>query len=138
MRSYKKLITLPTFDERFKYLMLKGHVGEETFGIERYLNQKFYRSKEWKQIRRDVIVRDDGCDLAIDGEQIGGMIFIHHINPITIDDIKKGSKKVFDLNNLVCVSKKTHEAIHYGNEDYIYYTKPVVRKPNDTCPWKGE
>ena len=116
--------------------MLKGSIGEETFGFDRYLNQVFYRSAEWKRIRREVIIRDNGCDLGLDDCKIFGRVLIHHMNPITIEDIERRNKDILDPEFLICVSKNTHNAIHYGNEDILYSRRPVVRTPNDTCPWK--
>lgn len=124
-----------TFDERFEYLRLKGLVGKETFGYSRYLNQVLYRSPEWKTIRQQVIMRDNGCDLAMDGYEVFGKILVHHINPITLQDIEERNPKVFDLNNLITVSFMTHQAIHYGSKDLLLLD-PVERKPNDQCPWR--
>ena len=136
MKSYSKLIKLPTFEERFDYLKLSNGVGIETFGAERYLNQTIYWSAEWKRVRRDVIIRDNGCDLGIEDRPIQKGVFVHHINPITVEDIIKRSKKVFDMNNLITVSFDTHQAIHYGNKDQLIPSMPIERKPNDQCPWK--
>lgn len=136
MRTYDELITLKTFDERFKYLLLSGVVGEETFGFDRYLNQKFYTSYEWKRIRREVIVRDEGCEMGLKDYPINGKILIHHMNPITVKDIKMQSKDILNPNFLVCVSKRLHNAIHYGDESVLLFNEPVVRTANDTCPWK--
>lgn len=135
IRTYSELITLPTFEERFKYLQLNGEVGIETFGFNRYLNQKLYRSQQWKRVRDLVIVRDNGCDLACEGYEIHGRILIHHINPITIDDILKENPIVFDPENLITTVHNTHNAIHYGDENLLM-TGPIVRRANDTCPWK--
>lgn len=135
MKTYNKCIKLPTFDERFEYLQLKGLVGEETFGYTRYLNQILYRSPEWKQLRQHVIMRDNGCDLAMDGYEIFGKILVHHINPITLKDIEERNPKVYDMNNLITVSFMTHQAIHYGSKDLLLLD-PVERKPNDQCPWR--
>ena len=137
MKSYTELITLPTIDQRFEYLKCPGVVGEDTFGGYRYLNQRFYTSPEWKQFRRYIILRDNGCDMAFPGEEIGGKIIIHHLNPITIDDIIKRSPRVLDPDNAVCVSELTHKMIHYGEaENYLKATQFTPRSPNDTCPWK--
>lgn len=134
-RSYKELIKLPTFEERLKYCMLDGAVGKSTFGYERYLNQQFYRSKEWKSIRRDVILRDEGCDLADSNYPIVGHIYVHHLNPISKEDILNGSSSLLDPENLITVSYDTHQAITYGTMNPV--PKPLVtRKLNDTCPWK--
>lgn len=135
MKTYNKCIKLSTFDERFEYLQLKGLVGEETFGYTRYLNQILYRSPEWKQLRQHVIMRDNGCDLAMDGYEIFGKILVHHINPITLKDIEERNPKVYDMNNLITVSFMTHQAIHYGSKDLLLLD-PVERKPNDQCPWR--
>ena len=138
IKRYSELITIPTFEERFRYLKLSGYVGEETFGSDRYLNQQFYRSDEWRAIRDYVIVRDDGCDIGIEGRQIIGNIIVHHMNPITKDDILNRTKYLLDPEYLICTIKNTHDAIHYGDEN-ILIKDPVIRKPNDTCPWrKGE
>ena len=135
IRSYSELILLPTFEERFKYLQLNGRVGDDTFGFDRYINQKFYRSAEWKRIRDYIIIRDNGCDLAVDGYEIHGRILIHHINPITISDIKFSTEYLMNPEYLICVTHNTHNAIHYGDEKQII-TGPIVRTKNDTCPWK--
>ena len=136
-RSYSELITIKDYLERFEYLKLNGRVGEETFGYERYLNQTLYRSEEWKRFRRDIILRDNGCDLACEGFEIYGKIMIHHINPITVDDVVRRSKKVFDPDNVICCSMNTHNAIHYGDSGLLL-TGPIIRTPNDTCPWRKE
>lgn len=135
IKTYSELIILPTFEERFEYLQLKGTVGQETFGFDRYLNQILYNSKEWKHLRNEIIVRDNGCDLAFEGFEIHGRILIHHINPITIDDVIKRREIVFDPENLICVTHNTHNAIHYGDKSLLI-TGPVDRRANDTCPWK--
>ena len=133
--AYSKLIELPTFAERFDYLALNGVVGETTFGGSRYLNQLFYNSKEWKEVRDIVIMRDEGCDLGCLDRPITGTIYIHHINPIRKEDILARSWKVLDPENLICVSFNTHQAIHYGDRS-ILIPDLVERYPNDTCPWK--
>ena len=135
IRTYSELILLPTFEERFKYLQLNGRVGDDTFGFDRYINQKFYRSAECKRIRDYIIIRDNGCDLAVDGYEIHGRILIHHINPITISDIKFSTEYLMNPDYLICVTHSTHNAIHYGDEKQII-TGPIVRTKNDTCPWK--
>ena len=135
IRTYSELITLPTFEERFKYLQLGGKVGEDTFGHDRYLNQMFYTSDEWRQIRRDVIVRDNGCDLGIQDREIHGLIIIHHMNPITIEDIINRSEFLLNPEYLISTVKNTHDAIHFSDER-ILITDPIERRPNDTCPWK--
>ena len=134
-RSYSQMIILPTFQERFEYLKLDGIVGEDTFGYDRYLNQNFYHSPEWKRIRDQVIVRDNGCDLGIDGYYIRGKIYIHHMNPISARDLLFHSDLALDPEYLICVSKDTHNAIHYGDASKLQ-REPIIRKPNDTCPWK--
>lgn len=135
LRTYKELQQLQTFDERFAYLQLRGHIGKETFGYDRYLNQQFYRSKEWKDVRRKVILRDHGCDLGIMDRTITGRIYIHHMNPITREDLINGSDLVLNPNYLICVSSMTHEAIHYGDKDLLI-SDYVERSPYDTCPWR--
>lgn len=135
MRTYTELCQLDNFKDRFNYLKLNGQVGDETFGYDRYINQIFYRSKEWKQFRRDIIIRDNGCDLGIDDRRIGGTITVHHLNPITMRDIEKRDPKLFDPENVICVSDITHKAIHYGDESLLL-SEPITRKPNDTVPWK--
>lgn len=135
IRTYSELITIPTFEERYKYLKIGGKVGEETFGFERYLNQEFYKSHEWQSIRRQVIVRDLGCDLGIEGREIHGKIIVHHMNPITIDDIVSASDFLLNPEYLICTLKSTHDAIHYGDESLLIKA-PVERMKNDTCPWK--
>lgn len=135
IKTYSELITIPTFEERFRYLKLQGVVGEETFGFDRYLNQLFYRSSEWKQIRDIVIIRDNGCDLGVEGFEIYGRILIHHMNPITEKDIVNRSDILLNPEYLICTTKNTHNAIHYGDENLLM-TAPIVRTRNDTCPWK--
>lgn len=135
IRTYSELITIPTFEERFEYLQLKGSVGKDTFGYDRYLNQVLYRSPEWKRLRNQIIIRDAGCDLACDGYDVYGKVLIHHLNPITVEDVLARSRKVFDPDNLVCVSHNTHNAIHYGDVDLLV-TGPIIRTKNDTCPWR--
>lgn len=133
--TYSNLVELPTFAERFDYLALNGVVGEPTFGGSRYLNQLFYNSKEWKEVRDIVIMRDEGCDLGCLDRPITGTIYIHHINPIRKEDILTRSWKVLDPENLICVSFNTHQAIHYGDRS-ILIPDLIERYPNDTCPWK--
>lgn len=136
MRTYSDLSKLPTFEERFRYLQLSGSVGAETFGFERYLNQRFYASAEWKHVRDAVILRDNGCDLGIQDRVIGGKVVIHHMNPVTRDDILSQSDLILNPEYLICVSPTTHNAIHYGDENLLVPSIVVERKPNDTCPWK--
>lgn len=136
IRSYNELILFPTFEERFEYLQLSGEVGAATFGGSRYLNQNFYRTREWKRIRDQVIIRDMGCDLACPEYPIDGLIYIHHINPLTIDMIERSDSMLVLLDNLICTSYATHNAIHYGSLETI--RSPFVeRRPGDTCPWKN-
>ena len=136
-KSYSSLLTLPTFEERFRYLKLGGAIGEETFGFDRYLNQAFYSTIEWKNFRRDMIVRDIGCDLGISDRPIGGIIVLHHINPIAIADIRQRNLEVLlNPENVICVSHNTHMAIHYGDESILTPTSLTERRPNDTCPWR--
>lgn len=135
MRTYRELSRLKTFDERFEYLKLGGIVGEATFGFERYLNQMLYNSSEWRRLRNRIIVRDNGCDLGLEGYEIHGTIIVHHMNPINADDLKSFSEDVFNPENLICVSLDTHNAIHYGDKSLIPQM-PVERRPGDTCPWK--
>lgn len=135
IRTYSELITFPTFKERFNYLKLDGLVGESTFGFDRYLNQMFYRSQRWKEIRDFVIIRDNGCDLGVEGYEIHSRIVIHHMNPITIEDIRKESEFLLDPEFLICTIHNTHNAIHYGDENLLIKA-PIERSKNDTCPWK--
>ena len=134
-RCYSELMSLPTFIERFRYLKLDGSVGMDTFGHDRWLNQVLYRSAEWKRFRNKIILRDNGCDLGSEGREIFGKILIHHINPLTIEDVINRDPKIFDEENVISTQLLTHNAIHYGDES-ILYQEPVTRKPNDTCPWK--
>lgn len=135
IRTYSELIKIPTFKDRFEYLRLDGKVGEETFGFDRYLNQIFYKSPEWKAVRDFVIIRDHGCDLAMAGHEIFGRILVHHMNPIRIEDIVNRSKYLLDPEYLICTIKNTHDAIHYGDGSLLI-TGPVERTKNDTCPWR--
>lgn len=137
IRQYSELIRIPTFEERFEYLSLKGVVGESTFGFDRAFNQMFYNSTEWKRVRRDVILRDNCCDLAmIDHEITGGtLVLIHHINPISIEDIKEKTKMLLDPEYLITTIMRTHNAIHYGDKNLL--EQPLIeRSRNDTCPWR--
>lgn len=135
IKTYSELIQFDTFLDRFNYLKLNGKVGLETFGWSRYLNQAFYSSPEWKKTRRRVIIRDNGRDLGMEGYEIYGTIYVHHIDPISPEDIENRDPKLFDLDNLICVSRRTHDAITLGDEDLLP-TDPIIRRPNDTCPWK--
>lgn len=137
IRTYSELITIQTFEERFDYLKLNGLIGMETFGSDRYLNQALYRSPEWKAFRNKIVIRDNGCDLAFQDRGIYGNILIHHLNPITAEDILSCSPALFDPNNVVCVCLNTHNAIHYGDASLLVPSNPTERTPNDTCPWKG-
>ena len=134
-KSYSELKDLQTYDERLKYLYLNGSVGIETFGDERYLNQLLYRSPEWKRVRDQVIMRDQGFDLGVEDVLIDGPIYVHHINPITPDDILERRQNVFDLNNLISMSRSSHDAIHYGRKSNVMDNDLVERKPNDTRLW---
>lgn len=146
IKQYSELITLPTFEERFKYLKLGGQVGIETFGYDRYLNQMLYNSQEWRRFRNEIIIRDNGCDLAHEDHEIpswrdengrihGPKILIHHINPITIDDVVDRSSNIFDPENVITTILSTHNAIHYGDESLLPKS-PIERSKNDTCPWR--
>ena len=134
-KNYSELKTLKTFKERYEYLRLTGVVGKDTFGHERYLNQSFYTSPEWRSVRNAIILRDNGCDLGLEGYELYGRIYIHHMNPITPTDILSHSDYLMNPEYLVCVSQATHNAIHYGD---ISTTpeEPTIRTPGDTCPWK--
>lgn len=135
IKCYSELVRLPTFKERYEYLRLSGVVGKETFGFDRYMNQFFYRSPEWKRVRDFVITRDNGCDLGIPGREIFGRILIHHMNPIEPEDIRSHSELILDPEYLITTIHDTHLAIHYGDEHQLLQ-EPVERRPNDTCPWK--
>ncbi len=136
-RTYSELIKLPTFEERFRYLKLDGVVGDSTFGFDRYLNQTFYRMPEWRRIRNEVILRDQGCDLGLEDRPIprGARVIVHHMNPIRTEDLVNKLDWVLDPEFLICTMKVTHDAIHYGDES-ILYMNPIERKPNDTTPWR--
>lgn len=135
IKTYSELITIPTFEERFDYLKLDGVVGQSTFGYDRYLNQVLYNSHEWRKFRRDMIIRDQGRDLACEGFDLMNLIVAHHINPITVEDVINRHPKVFDPENIICCSDRTHRALHYGDKSLLLIA-PIVRLPNDTCPWK--
>lgn len=137
IRTYSELILLPTFEERFEYLKLDGRVGEETFGFDRYLNQILYKSPEWLKVRDHVIVRDCGCDLAMEGHEIYTKILVHHMNPITKEDILRRKDYILDPEFLVCTIKRTHDAIHYSDASLLV-TAPIERRRNDTCPWRHD
>lgn len=135
IRTYSELITIPTFIDRYRYLRIGGRVGEETFGFDRWLNQLFYKDDEWLAVRNHVIVRDLGCDLGIPDREIKTRIIVHHMNPITKDDIIHRTKFLLDPEYLICTVKSTHDAIHYGDESKLFIA-PVERTKYDTCPWK--
>ena len=134
VRSYTELRMLPTFEERFEYLKLGGEVGRDTFGFDRWINQKFCKSYEWKQVRRDVIIRDNGCDLGLEGYELQNGIYVHHMNPMLPKDIVDAAEWILNPEYLICVSFNTHNAIHYGDASLL--PKIIERRPNDTCPWK--
>lgn len=134
-KNYQELVKLKTFRERYEYLKLNGRVGEDTFGSSRFMNQSFYMSREWRDKRHEIIVRDSACDLGIEGLEIHGRLIVHHIVPITIEDVEHNRPILYDNNNLICVSDRTHNAIHYGDDNHL---EPVFveRRPHDTTPWK--
>ena len=135
-RCYSELITLPTYMERFDYLKLDGRVGVDTFGFDRHINQYLYqKNPRWKKVRDEVIIRDNGCDLGIEGYEIFGKILVHHMNPITLEDVLNDRDWIYDPEFLICTAHVTHNAIHYGDRNLLYRA-PVERLPNDTCPWK--
>lgn len=136
IKTYSEMIKLPTFEERFNYLKLNGVVSELTFGYNRYLNQSFYHSPEWRKFRRGIIIRDNGCDLACQDREIRTHIYIHHLNPITVGDLLDRMLCALDPENAVCVSRQTHNAIHYGDESQIVKSSIVKRTKDDTCPWR--
>lgn len=135
IRTYTELMQLETFEERFRYLKLSGRVGKETFGFDRYLNQQFYKSDEWLLLRDEIIIRDNGCDLAMEDRDIYKRIIIHHMNPITKDDILNKTDKLLNPEYLISTRKRTHDAIHYGDESILFDTL-IERTKNDTCPWR--
>lgn len=135
IRTYSELSKFSTFEERYRYLRLDGKVGEETFGFDRWLNQKFYKDPEWLAVRDKVILRDNGCDLGVPGREIRSRIIIHHMNPITTYDIVHRTENLLNPEYLICTIKNTHDAIHYGDENLLILA-PVERTKNDTCPWK--
>lgn len=136
IRTYSELSRMASFKDRFEYLRLDGAIGTETFGFDRYINQQFYRSQEWKRIRNEIIVRDNGCDLGIEGFEIYGRIYIHHMNPIMLKDIVHQTDFLLNPEYLICTTHQTHNAIHYGDESLLSTLEPVQRTRNDTCPWK--
>lgn len=137
IKTYSELITLPTFEERYQYLRIEGTIGVATFGYDRYLNQVLYMSPEWSKFRDTIIIRDNGNDLACEGFELhrGSRITVHHINPITVEDVLNRDPKVFDPDNVILTCHNTHMAIHYGDESLLI-TGPIVRTKNDTCPWR--
>lgn len=135
MRTYSELSKLKTFKERFEYLKLDGQIGEETFGWDRYLNQVFYKSPEWRSTRDKIIVRDNGRDLGVEGYDIFGKVIIHHMNPMSLGDIANRNPDIFNPEYLICVSHETHNAIHYGDANQLNLG-PIERTVNDTCPWR--
>lgn len=135
IRRYSELIKLPTFEERFEYLKLDGRVGKMTYGSDRIFNQAFYRSKEWRDFRNKVILRDNGCDLGIEDREIFDKVIVHHINPMTIEQLEAGGEDLFDMENFICCSHNTHEAIHYGDASLLIKTEFVERRPGDTKLW---
>ena len=136
IKTYTELIKLPTFIERYRYLRLTGVVGKETFGYDRYLNQLFYqRHPKWKSIRDHVIIRDNGCDLGVEGREIQDKILVHHMNPITLHDLETESDILLDPEFMISTMLTTHNAIHYGDESLVY-SEPIIRTKNDTCPWR--
>ena len=136
IRTYSELSKFSTFEERYRYLRLGGKVGEETFGFDRWLNQKFYKDPEWLAVRDKIILRDNGCDLGVPGREIRSRIIIHHMNPITTYDIVHRTENLLNPEYLICTIKNTHDAIHYGDENLLILA-PVERTKNDTCPWKA-
>lgn len=135
IKTYSELITIPTFEERFQYLKLGGVVGKETFGYDRYLNQILYRSGEWKRFRNKIILRDNACDLGCEGFDIFERALVHHINPITVEDVLNRNPMIFDPENVITTIHNTHQAIHYSDEGLLIRA-PTERTKNDTCPWK--
>lgn len=137
MRNYRELMRLTSFEDRYEYLRLDGRVGRETFGCDRYLNQAFYTSQEWRRLRNEIIVRDKGCDLGCFGYDIpdGVRIFIHHMDPITVEEFLEDPSRYLDPDKLITTTFATHNAIHYGDKGLLCLG-PIIRRPGDTCPWK--
>ncbi len=135
IKKYSELISYNNFLDRYKYLKLGGQVGLDTFGLDRYLNQTLYRSYKWRKVRNEVIIRDNGCDLGMEGYDIPNKIIVHHMNPLTLEEIEEDDPVIYDPEFLICVSHITHNAIHYGDENLLPRL-PIERTPNDTCPWK--
>ena len=136
VKTYTELVTLATFEERFFFFFLYGKIGDTTFGFDRWINQELYHSREWLKFRDKIIVRDNGCDLGVEGHEIFGSILIHHINPITYEDIIARNPCIFDAENAISTQLKTHNAIHYGDESILLNNDVIKRACNDTCPWK--
>lgn len=134
-KTFAELKQLQTFEERYKYLRIGGSVGESTFGYDRYINQLLYSSYRWRDVRDKVIIRDRGCDLGIPGYEINDRIYIHHMNPLRKEDFTEENNDIFDPNFLICTSRRTHQAIHYGDESLLPQL-PIIRRPGDTCPWR--
>jgi len=135
IKCYRDLIQLESFIERYQYLKLHGKVGEDTFGLDRYVNQTLYKSHKWRRTRSQIIIRDNGCDLGVEGHELDNYIVVHHMNPITLEDIEEERDIIFDPENLICCSSRTHQAIHFGDEGLL--PKDFVqRRPNDTCLWR--
>lgn len=137
IRTYSELSKLRTIEERYSYLKLGGTVGEETFGFDRWLNQMLYKDPKWKAVRDEVIIRDNGCDLGVEGYGIGGRIYVHHMNPVTVDDILYHFEDLVNPEYLISSSKRTHDAIHYGDKELLP-KDPITRTKNDTCPWRRD
>ena len=135
IRCYSDLKQIDSFIERYKYLKLHGRVGEETFGFDRYVNQSLYKSQKWKRTRREIIIRDNGCDLGVEGFELDDYIMVHHMNPITLEDIEEERDIIFNPEYLICCSSRTHKAIHFGDESLLP-KEPIIRRPGDTCLWR--
>lgn len=135
IRCYSDLKQIDSFKERYLYLKLHGKVGEETFGFDRWMNQSLYKSQKWRKTRREIIIRDNGCDLGVDGFELDNYIMVHHINPITLEDIEEERDVIFDPENLICCSSRTHKAIHFGDESLLP-KEPIIRRAGDTCLWR--
>lgn len=135
IRTYSELIQLPTFEERFRYLALNGKVGKDTFGYDRYLNQMLYKNNKWRSLRNVIIIRDNGCDLAMEGYDIPGRVYVHHMNPLTKEDIENNTEYLWNPEYLICVSFDTHNAIHYGDNSYLTRNQVIERKAGDTRLW---
>ena len=135
IRCYSDLKYIDSFKERYLYLQLHGRVAEETFGYDRYVNQQLYKSHKWVKTRREIIIRDNGCDLGVDGYELDNHIIVHHINPITLEDIEEERDIIFNPENLICCSSRTHKAIHFGDESLLP-REPIIRRPGDTCLWR--